>query len=209
MCCLLIKTITWAAFPCLTRLSCSCFCRQTNGRSPALKLPSSKGKMECWGADPTGRSGSRHGEGCGEFPAVTDCSTSTQGFSFRVRWTTLSPISCCSCRHRFTCLPLTTRCAAVIIAHSVVEAPALALSIKRIISCRFTDCATNSVAAKQLHALSGAQAASLSVAQAAEVRRDLLKEMRLLASLRHPNLLLFLGVTYDVPSDAPRSIITE
>lgn len=66
------------------------------------------------------------------------------------------------------------------------------------------------VAAKQLHALSGAQpAASLSDEQTAEVRRDLLKEMGLLASLRHPNLLLFLGVTYDPQTREPRSIITE
>lgn len=66
------------------------------------------------------------------------------------------------------------------------------------------------VAAKQLHALSGAQpVATLSVEQAADVRRDLLKEMGLLASLRHPNLLLFLGVTYDPQTREPRSIITE
>lgn len=66
------------------------------------------------------------------------------------------------------------------------------------------------VAAKQLHALSGAQpAVTLSAEQAAEVRRDLLKEMGLLASLRHPNLLLFLGVTYDAQTREPRSIITE
>ncbi|CAM9339472.1 unnamed protein product [Ectocarpus fasciculatus] len=66
------------------------------------------------------------------------------------------------------------------------------------------------VAAKQLHALSGAEAAaSLSIEQTAAVRRDLLKEMGLLASLRHPNLLLFLGVTYDPQTLNPRSIITE
>lgn len=66
------------------------------------------------------------------------------------------------------------------------------------------------VAAKQLHALSGAQpVTSLSVEQAAEVRRDLLKEMGLLASLRHPNLLLFLGVTYDPRTRDPRSILME
>lgn len=65
------------------------------------------------------------------------------------------------------------------------------------------------VAAKQLHALSGSQAGVLSLEQAAEVRRDLLKEMRLLASLRHPNLLLFLGVTMDGSSGHPLSIITE
>lgn len=66
------------------------------------------------------------------------------------------------------------------------------------------------VAAKQLHALSGAQATeSLSAEQAAEVRRDLLNEMGMLASLRHPNLLLFLGVTYDPQTHDPRSIITE
>lgn len=49
----------------------------------------------------------------------------------------------------------------------------------------------------------------MSSEQAAEVRRDLLKEMSLLASLRHPNLLLFLGVTYDPQTRDPRSIITE
>lgn len=65
------------------------------------------------------------------------------------------------------------------------------------------------VAAKQLHALSGAQAANLSPEQATEVRRDLLKEMQLLSSLRHPNLLLFLGVTIDSHSGGPLSIITE
>ncbi|CAN0341971.1 unnamed protein product, partial [Ectocarpus sp. 12 AP-2014] len=66
------------------------------------------------------------------------------------------------------------------------------------------------VAAKQLHALSGTEAAaSLSIEQTAAVRRDLLKEMSLLASLRHPNLLLFLGVTYDPHTHNPRSIITE
>lgn len=65
------------------------------------------------------------------------------------------------------------------------------------------------MAAKQLHALSGAQATNLSAEQAADVRRDLLKEMRLLATLRHPNLLLFLGVTYDTQLDNPQSIITE
>ncbi|CAM9665429.1 unnamed protein product, partial [Scytosiphon promiscuus] len=66
------------------------------------------------------------------------------------------------------------------------------------------------VAAKQLHALGEAQASeSLSAQQAAEVRRDLLNEMGLLASLRHPNLLLFLGVTYDPQTHGPRSIITE
>lgn len=69
--------------------------------------------------------------------------------------------------------------------------------------------AVRRVAAKQLHALTGAQAATLSVEQAVEVRRDLLKEMSLLASLRHPNLLLFLGVTYDVRSNNPLSIVTE
>ena len=66
-----------------------------------------------------------------------------------------------------------------------------------------------SVAAKQLHALSISQGASLSVKQAAEMRRDLLKEMSLLASLRHPNLVLFLGITYDEGSKSPLSIITE
>ncbi|CAM9797702.1 unnamed protein product [Ascophyllum nodosum] len=65
------------------------------------------------------------------------------------------------------------------------------------------------VAAKQLHALSISQGASLSVKQAAEMRRDLLKEMSLLASLRHPNLVLFLGITYDEGSKSPLSIITE
>ncbi|CAN0141662.1 unnamed protein product [Pylaiella littoralis] len=66
------------------------------------------------------------------------------------------------------------------------------------------------VAAKQLHALSGIQPEeSLSVGQAAELRRDLLKEMGLLASLRHPNLLLFLGVTYDPCTRDPRSILME
>lgn len=49
----------------------------------------------------------------------------------------------------------------------------------------------------------------MSVEQAAEAHRDLLKEMSLLASLRHPNLLLFLGVTYDEGTNNPRSIITE
>ncbi|CAM9215529.1 unnamed protein product, partial [Laminaria digitata] len=66
------------------------------------------------------------------------------------------------------------------------------------------------VAAKQLHALSGAQSSNtLSAERAAEVRRELLNEMHLLSSLRHPNLLLFLGVTYDAQSHDPRSIITE
>ncbi|CAM9920296.1 unnamed protein product, partial [Hapterophycus canaliculatus] len=66
------------------------------------------------------------------------------------------------------------------------------------------------VAAKQLHALSEAQGTeTLSAEQAAEVRQDLLHEMGLLASLRHPNLLLFLGVTYDAETHDPRSIITE
>ena len=70
--------------------------------------------------------------------------------------------------------------------------------------------APHRVAAKQLHALSGAHAANtLSVERAAEVRRELLNEMHLLSSLRHPNLLLFLGVTYDEQSHDPRSIITE
>lgn len=70
--------------------------------------------------------------------------------------------------------------------------------------------ALNRVAAKQLHALSGAQSTNtLSVERAVEVRRELLNEMHLLSSLRHPNLLLFLGVTYDAQSHDPRSIITE
>ena len=84
--------------------------------------------------------------------------------------------------------------------------------IIRVCICSHVRCRSHitRVAAKQLHALSGAQSTNtLSVERAAEVRRELLNEMHLLSSLRHPNLLLFLGVTYDAQTHDPRSIITE
>ena len=76
------------------------------------------------------------------------------------------------------------------------------------------------VAAKQLHALAhagpggggpgggGASSAEEESLDADEIGL-LLKEMGTLASLRHPNLVLFLGVTFDRSSRRPASILTE
>ncbi|CAM9120240.1 unnamed protein product, partial [Chrysoparadoxa australica] len=63
------------------------------------------------------------------------------------------------------------------------------------------------VAAKALHALQ--PGVSKLVDQLHNMHDSLLQEMELLGSLRHPNLLLFLGVTYDPATLAPQSILTE
>ncbi len=83
------------------------------------------------------------------------------------------------------------------------------------------------IAAKQLHALSDSTGRPLPVRQGpqttalmgggasgGEVRLDeedvavLVHEMSTLAQLRHPNLVLFLGVTYDPITRTPICILT-
>lgn len=58
------------------------------------------------------------------------------------------------------------------------------------------------MAAKQLHALTEDPLMREGV-------NDMLREMSVLSELRHPNLVLFLGVTYDPSTHTPRSILTE
>ena len=57
------------------------------------------------------------------------------------------------------------------------------------------------VAAKRLHALEGLDAA--------RVDDSFIQEMKLLATLRHPNLVLFLGVCFNEKTRLPTTILTE
>jgi serine/threonine protein kinase len=58
------------------------------------------------------------------------------------------------------------------------------------------------VAAKQLHSLTEDPLLAEGVA-------DIVREMNVQSHLRHPNLVLFLGMTYDPATHAPLSILTE
>ena len=63
------------------------------------------------------------------------------------------------------------------------------------------------VACKRLHFLTGVHEISERDLQA--VKAAFLKEMAVLTSLRHPNLLQFLGVTFDERTRSPEWIVTE
>jgi serine/threonine protein kinase len=65
-----------------------------------------------------------------------------------------------------------------------------------------------SVAAKRLHALAGAMG-DLTEEEMYCVVNDFAREMEMLSKLRHPNLLLFLGVAFESESALPKWIITE
>ena len=65
------------------------------------------------------------------------------------------------------------------------------------------------VAAKRLHALAGAMG-ELTAEEINFVIGDFTREMKMLSKLRHPNLLLFLGVAYDEHNKSfPKWIVTE
>lgn len=61
------------------------------------------------------------------------------------------------------------------------------------------------VAAKQLHALSLGDADG----EERELMSALVREMSVLSQLRHPNLVLFLGVSFDPATATPQAILTE
>ena len=66
-----------------------------------------------------------------------------------------------------------------------------------------------SVAAKRLHVLSTDKEQQEEGMQAVVVAENLRKEIDVLSKLRHPNLVLFLGICYDVGHGYPTTILTE
>jgi serine/threonine protein kinase len=64
------------------------------------------------------------------------------------------------------------------------------------------------VAVKQLHAQDVQQDGEVALLKDDDIDA-LIREMSICSRLRHPNLVLFLGVTYDPATSMPQSIVTE